>query len=283
MVKNTNFQIQCRGRLLPLSKPLVMGILNLTPDSFYENSRIKNELDLYKSAEKMMLEGATFLDLGAYSSRPGAEHIDEQTEIDRLLPALQFLLKEFPDSYFSVDTFRSQVAEQALNAGADLINDISGGSLDSHMFTTVGKFSAPYVMMHLKGNPQTMVSESNYVDFLPELIDYFSLRIMQAQQAGIKDIIIDPGFGFAKNREHNYELLANLNALEILEKPILVGLSRKSMIYKLLQTDAEHALNGTTAAHVLAIKHGAKILRVHDVKPAMEAITICTEAEKYYF
>ena len=283
MVKNTNFQIQCRGRLLPLSKPLVMGILNLTPDSFYENSRIKNELDLYKSAEKMMLEGTTFLDLGAYSSRPGAEHIDEQTEIDRLLPALQFLLKEFPDSYFSVDTFRSQVAEQALNAGADLINDISGGSLDSDMFTTVGKFSAPYVMMHLKGNPQTMVSESNYVDFLPELIDYFSLRIMQAQQAGIKDIIIDPGFGFAKNREHNYELLANLNALEILEKPILVGLSRKSMIYKLLQTDAEHALNGTTAAHVLAIKHGAKILRVHDVKPAMEAITICTEAEKYYF
>ena len=283
MVKNTNLSIQCRGRILDFSKPLVMGILNLTPDSFYEKSRVEDEKDLFQTAEKMIMEGATFLDLGAYSSRPGADNIDEKTENDRLIPALNFLLKEFPDMLFSADTFRSEIAKSALDNGADLINDISGGSLDAEMMKTVGNYSVPYIMMHMKGNPQTMISETHYLDFLPELIDYFSLKIQQGLEAGIKDIIIDPGFGFAKNREHNFQLLANLNCLEILQKPILVGLSRKSMIYKLLETDAENALNGSTAAHVLALKGGATILRVHDVKPAVEAIKIYQETEKYYF
>ncbi len=283
MVKNTNLSIQCRGRILDFSKPLVMGILNLTPDSFYEKSRVEDEKDLFQTAEKMIMEGATFLDLGAYSSRPGADNIDEKTENDRLIPALNFLLKEFPEMLFSADTFRSEIAKSALDNGADLINDISGGSLDAEMMKTVGNYSVPYIMMHMKGNPQTMISETHYLDFLPELIDYFSLKIQQGLEAGIKDIIIDPGFGFAKNREHNFQLLANLNCLEILQKPILVGLSRKSMIYKLLETDAENALNGSTAAHVLALKGGATILRVHDVKPAVEAIKIYQETEKYYF
>ncbi|QSS97249.1 dihydropteroate synthase [Psychroflexus sp. ALD_RP9] len=266
--------INCKGELIDLSKPKVMGILNLTPDSFYDGGKFKNEIQVIKQVKKMLIEGATFVDLGAYSSKPGAVDISVEEELNRLIPVLKLLRKEFPEVIFSIDTFRSQVADAALNEGAAIINDISGGNLDLKMYEVVAKYQVPYVMMHMKGTPQNMKSLATYDDLLIEMRHYFSANVAKAQNAGIHDIILDPGFGFAKDIDQNFELLSKLELLQIQGLPLLVGLSRKSMIYKVLNISAKEALNGTTALNMIALQKGAKILRVHDVKEAKETIDL---------
>jgi len=279
--KNTVFQqkstLNVRGSLLDLSKPKIMGILNLTPDSFYDGGKYNQLNDALKKTEQILSEGADLIDIGAYSSRPGAEHISEKTESERLIPVLRAIVSEFPDAILSIDTFRSEIARTAVNEGAAIINDISAGSMDPGMFQTITELNVPYIMMHMKGNPQTMASENNYEDITTEVCQYFASRIQKLKNLGVKDLIVDPGFGFAKNLEQNYELLANLEHLKSVGHPVLAALSRKSMIYKLLETDAEHALNGTTAANTIALIKGANILRVHDVKAATEAIKIVNQ------
>ncbi|MGB2088548.1 MAG: dihydropteroate synthase [Psychroflexus salarius] len=266
--------INCKGELISLTQPKVMGILNLTPDSFYDGGKFKNELQITKQVDKMLAEGATFIDLGAYSSKPGADDISVEEELNRLIPVLKLLRKEFPEVLLSIDTFRSQVADAALNEGAAIINDISGGNLDLKMYDVVAKYQVPYVMMHMKGTPQNMKSLTTYDDLLVEIRHYFSINVAKAQKAGIHDIIIDPGFGFAKNIDQNFELLSKLELLQTQGLPMLIGLSRKSMIYKTLKTSAKEALNGTTALNMIALQKGAKILRVHDVKEAKETIDL---------
>ena len=269
------YTFQIKGCLYSLDKPKVMGILNLTPDSFFEGSRVPDKENswLYE-AEKKIKEGADFLDLGGYSTRPGAAHISVEDEINRVLPALKAIKKHFPDTLLSIDTFRAEVADAAVAEGADLINDISAGSLDEDMLPLVAKLGVPYIAMHLKGTPQTMQSETDYKELLPEILSYFSVKIEQFRKLGIKDVIIDPGFGFAKTREQNFEVLRNLKSFQQLGLPMLAGLSRKSMIYKTLETSAEEALNGTTALNMFALTQGANILRVHDVKEAKETIQL---------
>ncbi len=269
------YTLQIRGRLISLEKPKVMGILNLTPDSFFEGSRVDKTVDsLLSKAKTMIQEGADFLDLGGYSTRPGAEDISVTEELDRVVPAIQVLRKEYPEVLISVDTFRSKVAEQAVAAGADLINDISAGNLDEEMPPLVAKLGVPYIAMHMKGNPQNMQKQANYSAILTEILHYFAEKVDLFKKLGIKDVIIDPGFGFAKTAEQNFFLLRNLKSLELLGMPILAGLSRKSMIYKTLQLDASMALNGTTALNMVALMQGANILRVHDVKEAKETIKL---------
>ncbi len=251
-----------------------MGVLNLTTDSFYDggkNNSLKNAL---RKTEQLLSEGADLLDLGAYSSRPGAEHITEELEFERMIPVIKAIAKEFPGALLSVDTFRSGIAKAAVIEGADLINDISAGSMDPAMFKTIAELKVPYIMMHMRGTPQTMATQTNYINLIVEITQYFAEKIQALKELGVKDLIIDPGFGFAKTLDQNYELLGKLEHLKILGHPILVGLSRKSMIHKLLETDAEHALNGTTAANTIALMHGATILRVHDVQAAREAVKI---------
>jgi dihydropteroate synthase len=269
------YTFQIKGCLYSLDKPKVMGILNLTPDSFFEGSRVPDKENswLYE-AEKKIKEGADFLDLGGYSTRPGAAHISVEDEINRVLPALKAIKKHFPDTLLSIDTFRAEVADAAVAEGADLINDISAGSLDEDMLPLVAKLGVPYIAMHLKGTPQTMQSETDYKELLPEILSYFSVKIEQFRKLGIKDVIIDPGFGFAKTREQNFEVLRNLKSFQQLGLPMLAGISRKSMIYKTLETSAEEALNGTTALNMFALTQGANILRVHDVKEAKETIQL---------
>lgn len=279
--KNTVFQqkstLNVRGSLLDLSKPKIMGILNLTPDSFYDGGRNNNLHDALKKTEQILSEGADLIDIGAYSSRPGAEHISEDTESERLIPVLRAIVSEFPDAIISIDTFRSGIAGTAVNEGAAIINDISAGSMDKEMFQTIANLGVPYIMMHMKGTPQTMASQNDYEDITTEVCQYFAARIQKLRNLGVNDLIVDPGFGFAKNLEQNYELLANLEHLKTTGHPVLAALSRKSMIYKLLETDAEHALNGTTAANTIALIKGANILRVHDVKAAFEARKIVNQ------
>jgi dihydropteroate synthase len=279
--KNTVFQqkstLNVRGTLLDLSKPKIMGILNLTPDSFYDGGRNNNLYDALKKTEQLLSEGADLIDIGAYSSRPGAEHISEETESDRLMPVLRAIVSEFPDAVLSVDTFRSGIARTAVNEGAGIINDISAGSMDEEMFQTIAQLGVPYIMMHMKGTPQTMASQNDYEDITTEVCQYFASRIQKLRNLGVNDLIVDPGFGFAKNLEQNYELLANLEHLKSTGHPVLAALSRKSMIYRLLETDAEHALNGTTAANTIALIKGANILRVHDVKAAAEVVKIVNQ------
>jgi dihydropteroate synthase len=279
--KNTVFQqkstLNVRGTLLDLSKPKIMGILNLTPDSFYDGGRNNNLNDALKKTEQIISEGADLIDIGAYSSRPGAEHISEETESERLIPVLRAIVSEFPDTILSIDTFRSGIAKIAVNEGAGIINDISAGSMDNEMFQTIAKLGVPYIMMHMKGTPQTMASQNDYEDITTEVCQYFASRIEKLKSLGVNDLIVDPGFGFAKNLEQNYELLANLGYLKSTGHPVLAALSRKSMIYKLLETDAEHALNGTTAANTIALIKGANILRVHDVKAAAEVVKIVNQ------
>ena len=267
--------INCKGKLIDLSKPKVMGILNLTPDSFYDGGKLTSETEILKQAETMLSEGATFIDLGGYSSRPGADVVLEEEEMKRVLPAVRMLLKEFPDVLLSIDTFRSNIARSTVGEGAALINDISGGNLDSEMFSTIAELQVPYILMHMKGTPQTMTSKTQYKDLLKEVLYYFSEKISMARALGIKDLIADPGFGFAKTREQNFELLSDLQLLKHLDLPILVGISRKSMIYKTLNTSPSQALNGTTALHSVILYKGASILRVHDVKEAIECVTLC--------
>ncbi|WP_245803500.1 dihydropteroate synthase [Daejeonella lutea] len=276
--KNTVFQqklsVNIGGNLMDLSTPKIMGIVNLTPDSFYDGGRNNNPSKATKKAEQLLAEGADILDLGAYSSRPGAEHISELEELERLLPVVNAIVKEFPDAGLSIDTFRSGVARAAIDAGAHVINDISGGELDKAMFAAVAALRVPYILMHMRGTPQTMASQTKYQDITSEVCFYFAEKIADLKHLGVIDIIIDPGFGFAKTPEQSYELLKNLDLLKITGHPVLAGLSRKSMIYKTLGTDAENALTGTIAANTIALMKGANLLRVHDVRAAKEAITI---------
>jgi len=266
--------INCKGNLIDLSTPKVMGIINLTPDSFYDGGKLTSEKEILLKAEKMLQEGATFLDLGAYSSRPGAQFVSEKEEIDRVLPVIKILLNEFPETLLSIDTFRSNVANQSISAGASLINDISAGKLDDHMFKIIAQHQVPYVMMHMRGTPETMMKNTDYTDLTKEVLYYFSERIAKARSFGINDLIADPGFGFSKTLDQNYELFNDLEIFRNLNVPLLLGISRKSMIQKKIKTTAANSLNGTTALHAIAIQKGASILRVHDVKEAFETINL---------
>jgi dihydropteroate synthase len=251
-----------------------MGILNTTPDSFYEGSRAGSVENAVDRAGHMIAEGATILDIGGYSSRPGAADISEQEELDRVLPVIEVIIKNFPQAYVSIDTFRAGVARQAVERGACMVNDISGGSLDAQMFETVARLQVPYILMHMRGTPQTMKSQTDYGDILKEMVDYFQKKVYQLRQLDIKDIILDVGFGFAKTIEQNYFLLRNLEVFNILGLPVLAGLSRKSLIYKKLNIPVTGALNGTTVLNTLALSKGAAILRVHDVKEAVETVKL---------
>ena len=266
--------INCLGKLIDLEVPRVMGILNLTPDSFYSGSRHNSVDSALQQAGKFVAEGADFLDIGGYSSRPGAQEISPQEEADRVLPAIEAIVKSHPDVPVSIDTFRSAVARQALDAGAALINDISGGTASPDMMELAGERGVPIVLMHMRGTPGNMQELTDYEDLVGEVIKYFSGVLTKARKAGVKDCIIDPGFGFAKTREQNFELLSKLDHFQILGVPVLAGISRKSMIYKTLGISAAEALNGTTALHMFALERGARILRVHDVKEAVECIQL---------
>jgi len=266
--------INCAGKLVDLSTPKIMGILNVTPDSFYDGGVHNSDKKILKHVEKMLNDGAVFIDIGAYSSRPNGINIDENEELNRVVPALELVNNKFPETIISIDTFRSKVAETCLNSGASIINDISAGEMDKKMMKIVGKYKVPYVMMHMKGNPQNMMNKINYDKMLKEIIQYFSKKINQAISHKINDIIIDPGFGFAKDVNQNFDLLNNMDILKILEKPMMVGISRKSMIYKSLQTNAKESLNGTTVLNTISLIKGASILRVHDVKEANECVKL---------
>jgi dihydropteroate synthase len=251
-----------------------MGILNLSPNSFFDGGKYKSEKETLEQIEKMLLEGATFIDVGAYSSKPNAAYVSTTDEKDRLIPVLKLILNHFPDTLLSVDTFRSDITIAALDCGVAMINDISAGNLDDKMFETISKYKVPYCMMHMRGTPNTMQSLTQYEDIMIEIQQYFAEKILLARSLGIHDIIIDPGFGFAKTTEQNFEILKNLNLFKIHELPILAGISRKSMIYKTLNTNALNALNGTTVLNTIALQKGAKILRVHDVKEAVESLKL---------
>ena len=272
--------INCAGKLVDLSTPKIMGILNVTPDSFYDGGVHNSDKKILKHVEKMLNDGAAFIDIGAYSSRPNGINIDENEELNRVVPALELVNKKFPETIISIDTFRSKVAETCLNSGASIINDVSAGEMDKKMMEIVGKYKVPYVMMHMKGNPQNMIRKTNYEDMLKEIIKYFSKKINQAVSYKINDMIIDPGFGFAKDLKQNYNLLSNIDLLKILDKPIMVGISRKSMIYQSLKTSAKESLNGTTVLNTVSLMKGASILRVHDVKEASECIKLISALNK---
>ena len=262
------------GKLLDLSKPVVMGILNATPDSFYAGSRMGSQDELLEKAGLMLEEGALMLDIGGYSTRPGAAAIGEQEETERMEWAVGPLVKNFPDAIISVDTFRSQVAKRAIAIGAHIINDVSGGTLDPEMFDIVGSLRVPYVLMHMRGTPQTMSQMTNYQQLVPEILKDLKEKLNLLRAKGVTDIIIDPGFGFAKNTEQNFELLHHLAEFQLLGCPVLAGLSRKATIYKTLGTTAAEALNGTSVLNTLAVSQGASILRVHDVKAAVEVVKL---------
>jgi dihydropteroate synthase len=269
--------INCLGDLIDLSFPKVMGILNITPNSFYDGGKFADVKSVLNQVEKMLIDGATFIDVGAYSSKPNAEYVQAEDELKRLLPVVDLILKHFPKTLLSIDTFRAEVANKAIENGACMINDISAGSLDEKMFETIAKLQVPYIMMHMKGTPQTMQSLTQYENIIKEMLFYFSEKVVKARSYGINDLIIDPGFGFAKTLEQNYEVLNGLELFQMVELPILVGVSRKSMIYKLLETTPEFALNGTSVLNTIALQKGASILRVHDVKEAVECVKIMSQ------
>src|SRR5690606_21443497 len=268
------FTVNCKGRLLKIDKPIVMGILNITPDSFYKNSRIQQSDTLLERASAMLADGASILDIGGQSTRPGSDFLKEDEEMARVIPAIMQVHQQFPDAIISVDTFWSAVAAEAVNAGASIINDISAGSIDPEMKKTVARLNVPYILMHMKGNPQNMQQYPHYENLLTEIIDFFIYQTDKFRDAGVNDIIIDPGFGFGKTVEQNYLLLKNMDMLKILDCSLMAGISRKSMVTRPLETSAVNALNGTTVLNTLALIHGAKILRVHDVKEAIESIKI---------
>ena len=271
---NTQFTINCNGKLVDLSSPKVMGILNVTPNSFYDGGKHKNINTIIHQVDKMLSDGATFIDIGAYSSKPTADFVSEVDEINRLNFVLKEIVNTFPNIILSVDTFRANVAKIAVENGVAIVNDISAGLLDENMLPTVADLKVPYIMMHMRGNPQTMQTLTDYNGIVKEMIFYFSQRVAKARSFGISDIIIDPGFGFAKTLEQNYEVLNKLELFSILDLPLLAGISRKSMIYKVLEKTAKDALNGTTVLNTIAVQKGAKILRVHDVKDAVECIKL---------
>ncbi|BDU25854.1 dihydropteroate synthase [Flavobacterium sp. GSB-24] len=266
--------INCKGELIDLSIPKVMGILNVTPNSFFDGGKYKNEDEIISQIDKMISEGAAFIDIGAYSSKPSAEFVSEQEEIDRIVPAIELILKHFPKALLSIDTFRAEVAKASIESGAAIINDIAAGELDDKMFDVIAKYNVPYIMMHMRGNPQTMQSLTRYDDIIKEMLFYFSEKVKKARALGINDLILDPGFGFAKTTDQNYEVMQKMELFNVLELPILVGISRKSMIYKTLNNTAQEALNGTTFLNTIALTKGAKILRVHDVKEAVECVAL---------
>lgn len=274
------FTLNCRGRLLVIEKPLVMGIINVTPDSFYAGSRVMDSGLLVERAASMIGDGATIIDIGAQSTRPGSALLSIQEELDRILPAIESLREAFPQLFISVDTFYADVARQTVDAGASIINDVSGGSMDAKMIPVMGTLNVPYVCMHMKGTPQTMNSLAQYEDITSEILDYFIEKTAVCLNAGIQDIIIDPGFGFAKTIAQNFRLLNNLQALEVLGRPVLAGLSRKSTVYKTLGISSEEALNGTTVLNTLALQKNVSILRVHDVREAMQAIELLEAYKK---
>ena len=266
--------INIRGKLFDLSKPKVMGILNLTPDSFYDGG-VHNEINnIENHVNKMVEDGMDILDIGGYSSKPGTKNISVDEEITRVIPILKHIRKIFPDLLISIDTFRSKIASTSLDEGADIINDISGGTLDKNMMSVVAKNNCPYILMHMQGNPQNMQNDPSYENVTLEIIQYLAQRIKIAHENNIVDLIVDPGFGFGKTLEHNFEILNNLEKFNVLDTPILAGFSRKSMIYKTLKTSSKKALNGTSSLNTIALMKGAKILRVHDVKEAKECIIL---------
>ena len=271
--------INCKGRLIDLSSPKVMGILNITPDSFYDGGKYKSDSDFLTQVETMLADGATFIDIGAYSSRPGADHISEKEELDRLLPVLNAICTKFDDVLISVDTFRSNVAKHAINHGAAIINDISAGKADENMLKTIRAFQVPYIMMHMRGTPQNMGSKTKYENLLVDVVKELSEQVHHAKKIGINDLIVDPGIGFAKNTNQNFTILKHLDYFNIFELPILLGVSRKSMIYKTLDSTADKALNGTSALNSIGLTKGAAILRVHDVKEAVECIQLFESLE----
>ena len=266
--------INCKGILVDVSTPKVMGILNVTPNSFYDGGKYKNETEILSQVEKMLVDGASFIDIGAYSSKPNAEFVSEEAEIVRIAPVVDLILKHFPETILSIDTFRSEVAEIAIESGAAIINDISAGILDDKMLETIGKYNVPYIMMHMRGNAQTMQTLTNYEDIVKEMLFYFSERVAKARSFGINDLILDPGFGFAKTIDQNYEVFQKMELFKILKVPLLVGISRKSMIYKALDIAIGDAMNGTTVLNTVALTKGANIIRVHDVKEAVECVTL---------
>lgn len=266
--------INCKGTLIDVSTPKVMGILNITPDSFYDGGKYKSENDILNQAEKMLIDGATFIDVGAHSSRPGAKHVSEEEELQRIVPVIKLLIKNFPKVIISTDTFRAKVAKETIEAGAAIINDISGGDMDANMFETIAKLQVPYILMHMQGTPQNMQTNPSYENVTTELIHFFSEKIYKLNRLQVKDVVLDVGFGFGKTIEHNFQLLKELMYFKSLQTPILVGISRKSMLYKTLDITAREALNATTSANTIALLNGANILRVHDVKEAIETIKI---------
>ena len=278
----TPLYINVNGRLMDLSKPQVMGILNVTPDSFYAGSRGVTEQSIVDRLHQCMDEGASIVDIGAYSSRPGADSVSPKEEMNRLRMGLELIRKHRPDAIVSVDTFRADVAKMCVEEyGVALINDISAGQMDEQMFTTIARLGVPYIIMHMKGTPQDMQIAPQYDHFLKEVFYYFSEKVQRLRDLGVKDIIIDPGFGFGKTLEHNYELMNHLEEFALFELPVLVGISRKSMIYKLLDITPEEALNGTTALNTIALQKGAHILRVHDVREAVETVKIVQQMKTY--
>lgn len=283
MYRPDHLTLNLSGQLLSLERAVVMGIINVTPDSFYSTSRIAGEQELRTRIDTLLREGASIADLGAYSSRPGAEEVSAQEEMRRLAPALRILRDEYPALPVSVDTFRADVARWAVQEyGVAMINDISGGALDPQMYPTIAELQVPYILMHMRGTPQTMGEQTDYQDLILDLIDYFIQRVGQLTELGVHDIVLDPGFGFSKTLEQNYELLARMSDLgTVLPQPLLVGISRKSMIYRLLDQTPEEALNGTSILHAFALERGAKILRVHDVAPAVEAIRLYEAMHPY--
>ena len=266
--------INCKGELIDLSIPKVMGILNVTPNSFFDGGKYKNEEEIISQVDKMLSEGASFIDIGAYSSKPSAEFVTEQEEIERIVPVIELILKHFPKALLSIDTFRAEVAKASIESGAAIINDIAAGELDDKMFDVIAQYNVPYIMMHMRGNPQTMQSLTQYEDIMKEMMFYFSEKVNRARSLGINDLILDPGFGFAKTTDQNYEVMQKMELFNLLELPVLTGISRKSMIYKTLNNTAQEALNGTTVLNTIALTKGAKILRVHDVKEAVECVTL---------
>ncbi len=270
------FTLNCNGRLLTIEQPIVMGIINATPDSFYSSSRQATVDAALAKAGQMLSEGAVILDIGGQSTRPGSAVIDAAEERNRVLPLLEAISRRFPEAFLSVDTYHSELARAAVEHGASIINDISGGSFDAQMLPVVAALKVPYVCMHLKGNPHTMHEVPQYENLVQEVLDHFIQRVAACREAGIHDLIIDPGFGFSKTPAHNFELISKLEVFSILDKPLLLGISRKSTIYKTLGVTVEESLNGTTVLHTAGLLKGANILRVHDVKEAVQAIKLCT-------
>jgi len=277
---NRKITLNLKGELFDLSKPCVMGILNLTPDSFYSESRNRSVDEALRRAETCLTEGAAFIDIGAYSSRPGAADVTTDKELTRIIPVITAISERFPDAKLSIDTFRARVAKESIAAGAHIINDISAGNMDEAMFETIAALNVPYIIMHMQGTPQTMQKDPVYTNVGLEVVDYFSDKVRTLKNMGVADLILDPGFGFAKTTDHNYQLLNDMGNLDIFELPVLVGFSRKSMIYKFLGITPETALNGTTVLNTLALQKGAAILRVHDVRAAAECIALVEKMQQ---